>query len=56
MTYVKFKHTQTSEFHDADCMNAEYTVSINDSGTAQVKQDVADALVEKYDTITEHES
>lgn len=53
--WVKFERTDTEEFHDSDCMPEGYTVELNYEGVAQVRQEVGEALIEKYDTITERD-
>jgi len=43
----------TNRLHDSACMPQGYFVEFND-GVANVKEDVGEALIDKYDTITEH--
>lgn len=51
--WIQTKHTATEELYVAEIMDEPVEFSAN--GTAQVKQDVGEALIQTYDGITEHD-
>jgi len=50
--HIVFQHTNTQRFHDRECMPPDYHVDVTSNGTAQVRESVGEALVEKYNTIS----
>jgi len=53
--YVKTENDATRRLHDAEVMPDDYVVEFSENNVAQVTEEVGNALINKYDSITHNE-
>lgn len=53
--YIKTSKTHVQTLHNDDLMPDDYTVEFNSNGVAQVTDEVGEALISEYDSITEYQ-